>query len=552
MGFLSNKWVSYVQRSYAQIKTSVVTDNATRVPELTDHTESNIFIKMLDIWSGIAEMLGYYIDNMGREAFIDSCRRYSSAVAISKLMDYRIKGCTPATAEVTFVLNAPAPSNFTIPAGTKVGAGAIYFYTTSNLNITTGQTEGTVTAEEAETLSAVSLGASNGAESQTIILGGNIVDGSVAIQVNSLAWTGQETLGYSKPSDEHFVSSVDKDKNVIVRFGDDVNGKIPANGDPITADVKITQGENGNVDAFAIDTIVTSLTLPVGVTLTVENRERASGGGGVEALSSLKRRIPLYVRTLLRAVTTSDHIAIAELYSGVELAGVDYNCGKNVNVFIVPTGGGIATSTLCNNVKTWFADKKMVATNVNVEPAGEARIILKIDVEVLSNYRRTVVEPLVRANLLNFLSYQQQKIKGQVQVSDIYEIVDGTTGVNYSRIRRMSVRPYARPINGTTTVLNWARDVINTAAETVKWKIIMTSGTTFQLYRNNFYKGAYNTGTLYQVNEIEFNITAASYVLNDAWEFYTYPYSGTVVLAENSLPVSLTSDIDLVVTGGVV
>jgi len=59
MGFLTQSWVKYIDRSYQQIKQNTITNMQAKVPEITDHTEGNIFVKMISIWSGISEMLGY-------------------------------------------------------------------------------------------------------------------------------------------------------------------------------------------------------------------------------------------------------------------------------------------------------------------------------------------------------------------------------------------------------------------------------------------------------------------------------------------------------------
>jgi hypothetical protein len=45
-------------------------------------------------------------------------------------------------------------------------------------------------------------------------------------------------------------------------------------------------------------------------------------------------------------------------------------------------------------------------------------------------------------------------------------------------------------------------------------------------------------------------VSAGGYAANNQWEFYTYPYFGTVELAEPSLPVSIAGDITINATGG--
>ncbi len=75
---LDNPWVGYITRSYQQIKDSLLSRMVTNNPEITDHSESNILVIIIGMFAGIAEMLGYYIDNMAREAFIATARKFTS------------------------------------------------------------------------------------------------------------------------------------------------------------------------------------------------------------------------------------------------------------------------------------------------------------------------------------------------------------------------------------------------------------------------------------------------------------------------------------------
>ena len=61
---LSNGWVGYLQRSYADIKGSLITGLKNRVPEMTDHTESNLMVLLISMFAGLVEQLNYYIDNI--------------------------------------------------------------------------------------------------------------------------------------------------------------------------------------------------------------------------------------------------------------------------------------------------------------------------------------------------------------------------------------------------------------------------------------------------------------------------------------------------------
>ena len=131
---LKNPWVGYVDRSFEQIKSSLLSRLTISNPEITDHSESNILVVIVSMFAGLTEMLGYYIDNMARESFISTARRYVSMVKLVRLLDYRIKTAYPATVDITFTFDAALTANAIIPQNTIVQtSNGIIFYTEANL-----------------------------------------------------------------------------------------------------------------------------------------------------------------------------------------------------------------------------------------------------------------------------------------------------------------------------------------------------------------------------------------------------------------------------------
>lgn len=552
MGFLTNSWVRYFDRTYQQIKAHVITDLAALTPEMTDHNDTNPYIKCISIWSGIAEMLGYYIDNAAREAFIDTCRRYASGVKIARLMDYKILSCTAASADITFTISTTYGSNITIPAGVLLStANGIQFITTASGVIISGTTSVIIPAIQVTSVSNSPIAVSTGLAGQSIILGTNIVNDSVAIRISSVNWTSTDTFGFSVPTDQVYIQTVDENQNTIIKFGDGDSGAIPAASVTIFADYQTTLGAAGNVANSAIININSSLTLPSGITCTAVNLNAASGGGGVESLDDLRKHIPIANRTLMRAVTKYDYPDVAELCAGVIKAGLDFNCGKTVDIYVVPTGGGIASGTLLTTVLNWFEDKRMVTTLVRPFPAGQVHIILNIDITILPQYQRSVVVAAVTQNLLNWLAFNNQQIGGYVKLSDIYQVVEDTEGINFSTINQMTSQSYARPLDQTTPQLAWTRVTNSTSVGTNVYKILMLSSTTFQVIRNGSYVLTGTVGTQVVLNDITFTVNSGTYVLGNQWQFVTYDYFGSINLAEPSLAVANSGDITINPTGGI-
>lgn len=547
-----NPWIGYVERSYEQMKNSIISKFPDEVPELTDHTENDLFVVMVSIWSGIAEMLGYYIDIAAREIFLSTSRYYTSAVKIAKLFNYRIRGVKPSLTRLRFSLDTLSTNDVIIPVNTQVDSlDGISFYTNAQLTIPAGELFGEVDSIQSEQRDEFVLGNSDGRPNQEFELELNVVDGSVIIFIDAVQYQFVENLAFSDSEDKVFTTSLNTTGKMIVKFGDGVNGFIPETGTIINVRYNLSTGSNGNIAENSIQTIVGDIPVPGQESLSVTNVVRASGGKDIENLEELQNNIPLSIRTLNRAVTEQDHIDIATLNQGVAKAFVDFECGSNVRVYIVPEGGGLATDSLLQDVREDFYDEtKMVLIDIDFVPAGEIRIILDINVNVLPVYNRGTVEALVRQNLIDFLNTDNQEISGTVHLGDIYQVVENTTGVDNSIVNLLTFVPNARSIVGNS-ILQWNRVLKERSSITVRWRILFGGSNEYQLFSDNIFVGRFTIGQSVSRREIDFTVLPGDYNVGDVWEFITYPYNKTVELSEPSIPTLYNENLTLNVSGGI-
>jgi hypothetical protein len=548
---LRNPWVGYIDRTYEQIKANVLTLFQSNVPEITDHTESNPFVKGVNVWAGISEMISYYIDRKAREVFLGSAQKFASAVKTANLFDYRIKGVLAADVDLKFYIDSPAPSNIIIPANTQVATReGITFRTLTTGLITTGNKEVFIPARQWEQVSNVSLGNSNGVKSQVFTLEEGVVDGNIDVVVNNVTYTPTETFGYVFKENTVYRSSLNEAGEMALEFGDGINGKIPPSGSPIAVSYYISSGEGGNVGAGTIVDVRSSLTLPSGVTMRVTNQVAASGGSDAESLQDLKKRIPLSIRTKERAITPQDYIDIVKLFPGVAQSGILFDC-TSLKIFISPNGGGVASSTLLTNVKSYMQDKVSIRERdvIQVLSAGQVIIQYVMNVKVRADYARNAVRTAVVNNIIAFHDVENQQIGGGVAISDIYEVVEATPGVVSSELIQMTPVPFARPVNHSR-VLNWSRQISPSSTVTQRWTITMISSTTYEVIKGTAFMGQFTIGNQVTFPEMVFTILPDVYVVGDSWEFYSYKYSGSIVLEEQSIPATSAEYITINVTGG--
>lgn len=554
----NNPWVGYADRDYLVMKSQIITamqDPNTGIPEITDHTESNPFIKRLSIWCGINEQLGYYIDNKGRETFVMTARIYASMINLAREFDYRVRGAIPATAEVTFSLDVPIGTNYTIPQGTVLSTqDGFQFITVSSATITAGQTSTTVNVRQWVQVAMASVGTSNGQQNQTFALSQNTADGSISVLVGGVDnYTATESWITCDSTTKAFQARMNFAGVVEVAFGDGINGVIPTSGADISIGYFTTSGSAGNVGANTITQFVTVLTPPVGATLSATNVSGAVNGTDAESVSSLRKMIPLSLRTLYRAVSRQDYIDVAELAPGVARAGVIFNCGKYVELYIAPNGGGIASPQLITDTDLFMDDRKMITTFVRANAAGLVVVKLQITVTALPNYYNTAVEASVVQSLTEFFDIQEQDVQGSVFIGDLYQKIENTVGVRHSVIVEMVAIPYPRPLDPSFPDLSWSVTQLPTA-NSYTYILQFITTTTFNVIRNSTFLGQGTVGTQFVTPDVDFTIqpVTGGYSAGNQYSFNTYVQGNSIVLTEPSLLGFDVSQLTISVTGGLI
>jgi hypothetical protein len=555
MAFLTNIWSRYTDRTADQMKDNVVTNLQSQVPEITDHSESNLFIKLVNMFTGLLEGLNYNIDNVGRESHMDSARLYSNVVRLSRSWDYRISSQQAAQVQLTISYISTSVLAFpgaTIPSGSIVQtANGIQFVTVEPLVITSGSfstAKGQVSATNVIAIPYTSLGTSDGTANQILIVNDKISGFTATIRVGGIdIYESVETFAYSLATDKHFIQTVNEDGEVIIKFGDGTNGIVPTLSDSLEIQYNQTNGIDGNVLGQTIVQIVGGFPVVSNYTVSVTNLEAAVAGTEVESAVSIKQNVARLFRTRNRAVTELDFVDIAILEPQVENAGVIFECGKTVNVYIVPIGGGLAPPSLLADVEAWFNDNRRIITHrIRAFTAGEIHIKGTIDVTAKSGFDLNQVQTNVENAWLGYFASTNQQISGTVRIGDIYEAVEAAEGVDYSVITLLNAEPYARAIGITNTVLDW--DVItNTTSTTqVNWSILIVGASTYQLLKDSNFVGTFTIGVQVVQPEITFTVNASSYSNGDKWTFVSYPYGGnSILLDEPSIPVSDLTDLIL-------
>ena len=491
---ITNKWLNPYQRSYQQIKAKLVESlmglNDSQGQKLiTDYSEGNILIIILSLFAAIAEVLHYYVDNMARETFLSTARRYDSVVKHGALVDYHARAAIAATVDVILSRSITGNSigaKLTIPQGTLftdsngnswLSARDVTWYS----NVTTCKVP--IIQHEKYTASALNnmiipTGDRVILNLGTLPNGKYYEQGSMSLQIGGETWVLVDTFAKSKPTDKHFMVSVDESLSPYIMFGDGTFGKKPAAGAKITNVVfYLTNGAQGNVKSNTITSVPSVISSSI-TDATVSNAYDAGGGSNYENFTMLKEHIPLSVKTLGVAITKEDFESLAMLVDGVNKAKADYECGRKLTVYISPDGGAVASSELISRVYNLLSQRAPMTTWLKVKSAGKVQIILEMDVTGKKSYKTAEIQTQILTALYNAYSPEQAQIGGSVRVSDIYALIDNLSTVDYLHLTKFYIKPWPTTLYGNKE-LNLGQFKLNKAKGSMTYYITFNSSTTF-------------------------------------------------------------------------
>lgn len=542
---ITNKWLNPYQRSYQQIKAKLVESlMGLKDPQgqklITDYSEGNILIIILSLFAAIAEVLHYYVDNMARETFLSTARRYDSVVKHGALVDYHARAAIAATVDVILSRSITGNSigaKLTIPQGTLftdssgnswLSARDVTWYS----HVTTCKVP--IIQHEKYTASALNNMVIPTGDRVILNLGtlpnGKYYEqGSMSLQIGGETWVLVDTFAKSKPTDKHFMVSVDESLSPYIMFGDGTFGKKPAAGAKITNVVfYLTNGTRGNVKRNTI-TSVPSVIFSSITDATVSNAYDAGGGSNYENFTMLKEHIPLSVKTLGVAITKEDFESLAMLVDGVNKAKADYECGRKLTVYISPDGGAVASSELINRVYNLLSQRAPMTTWLKVKSAGKVQIILEMDVTGKKSYKTAEIQTQILTALYNAYSPEQAQIGGSVRLSDIYALIDNLSTVDYLHLTKFHTKPWPTTLYGNKELI-LGQFQLDEANGSMSYFISFSSGTQFTV---RSVKGGFSyDGQVGKTTQIRDTINGFVFALDIQNNGYQSGFRYTITIAE--------------------
>jgi predicted phage baseplate assembly protein len=274
---------------------------------------------------------------------------------------------------------------------------------------------------------------------------------TLQVRVNDLLWHEVDTLADRQPRDRDYVSDADDDDKTSITFGNGVKGaRLPTGVANVTAVYRRGIGEPGNVNAKQIDTLTTK---PLGVT-EVLNPLPAGGGANRDSRDQARRNAPLAVMALDRLVSVQDYADFSRTYAGIgKASAVRLSDGRRQLVHTTIAGANdIPVDTNSDLYRNLLQTLHQLgdpnqAVQLGIRTLNFLLIVARV--KVLPDYLWAVIEPQVRAALLEAFGFDNRDLGQRAQLSEVFSAIQSVEGVAYVDIQHLD----SVPENVTTTQL---------------------------------------------------------------------------------------------------
>lgn len=452
--------IDYTNKDYASLREAMLELAREKLPEWTDHSANDLGVMLLELFAYMGDILLYYQDRISNESYLETAVERRSVINLLRLIGYELRPPTPASADLTLLFKHDATGTITIDKGAifqttakATGEPIGFQYVRNPLNIVLDDLQIVTHTDNKSykrfaTLPVVQVdavigdeivGSSDGSASQRFRLArAPLIEDQLELRVDEGAgpvlWERHDFLLHSLAGNTHYTVRRDQDDIAFVEFGDGRHGKIPRQGrNNITATYCVGGGSKGNVPPNTIIKIVT----PIDQLELVFNEAPATGGADAESSSEAVIRGPQLFRAQQRAVTARDYEAHAKAF-GVGKARARAASWNRIELFVAPVGGGQPTDTLKEDLRTYFEDKRVMTSIIDILDPEYVNVCIQGTLEIDAYYFTEQVQQRVSNAVADLLAFENVNFEYTLYLSKIYEAIEAIEGVAYLHVTRFA------------------------------------------------------------------------------------------------------------------
>lgn len=551
------KRLSYTRRDLMSMHDDVDLYIKQFIPRINDTSQANTGRLFLTIIEALIDNLNFSVDQQHLEAKLMDARQRKNIIKLAYLIGYLPKPASAASVDLTFtLLSGVAPSGgYPIPVYTREQTAVsplVEFITAESGSVPEGETSVSIPAVQGiRIVDEVLTNAASGKPNQIYTLASPRTPHEyIEVRVDGVLLDVSTDFAEANADEITYILRFDENDYTSTIFGDGEFGKAPPPGAEILTTYIQTVGATGNVAVDTIKRIVGSLASDVGVT----NHEAAAGGAPSETDASIKRNAPASYRSYFRAVTRDDYEAQANAVSGVFTSYAQWSEGARTDIYIMPEGGGVASSLLVSQAQARLDERKVEGAIPIVHALDPADIYIVVNIVAFnSKVQKTTIKQKVRTATVDALDFRKIKPGRGFTLSDLsglYENMDNGKLVDYADFRVLTRIPRVTKSNPSSPDF-YGRIKITDLVAYDQYLVTAVTSTQFSVSINGHPQSVLGDVAVdYETDrgEVTFTLgeTGDTFTIGDTWRFDTSKYRDNLVIGDNEF-MRLIKDTDLVV-----
>ena len=454
-------FTKFTNLDFDQIKTSIK-DYLRANTNFTDFDfEGSNFSVLIDTLAYNTYITAFNSNMIVNESFLDSATLRENVVSLARNIGYVPRSKSAAKATVTFSIGTSAAEGQLILKAGLVCVGGVdnttYTYSVPQ-DITTNIVSSVATFENVDVFQGIYLTKQFTVDTSTnqrfILNNADIDTSTIVVKVGTREYKQIDNIVKVDSASEIYLLQEIADERYELLFGDGIIGKKLENGDVIQVSYITTQGSAGNGPSVfsysgtttdSTDSIINSTS-----TVNVTTVSKASGGGDIESIESVKYFAPRTYAAQNRAVTARDYEAIVQtvypetesvtVIGGEELDPPQF--GK-VLISIKPKNGyalsDFKKTELLNDLKQY------TVSGINQEIIDLKLLYVEIDSDVFYDSSRVSNVLDLKTNITTALtnyskSVDLNKFGGRFKYSKTVRLIDDVDNAITSNITRVRMR----------------------------------------------------------------------------------------------------------------
>ncbi|GJI93569.1 hypothetical protein RugamoR57_02870 [Duganella caerulea] len=260
------------------------------------------------------------------------------------------------------------------------------------------------------------------------------VRGTQIVRVNDVRWNEVDSLLDAAPGQRAYELTTDATGAATAVFGDGIHGaRLPTGQDNLRAQFRVGIGRSGNVQPGQITLLSTR---PLGVQGVI-NPLRAAGGADRDGIEQIRRNLPQAVLALSprsRLVSVQDYAYFAQRFAAIGHAQAAKLADGGASVVYVTLAGVDdipldPKGALLEGLNQAFHTYGDPALPVQLGVRELIALVLQAKVAIDTDADWNVVEPRLRARLLDVFSFDRAQLGRSVYLSAAVAAMQTTPGV---------------------------------------------------------------------------------------------------------------------------